>query len=209
MRLRLGLILAGVVLLALAPAVAAARADGGASAPRILPARDVMVVYRIAAPGHPAQTWRVRYRAAGELVRARGLDGPAAGVVALLDIPAGRAQVVLAQMHAVVEIPGLSATMAQVLALRGARFTRLGTARIAGHDCTRYLVLRRDADGTACITTGGVVLAAAGKDGHGSASVRAESVAQRPQDPGLFVPPAGYAPITLPPSMLAGLLGGG
>ncbi|WP_286839721.1 hypothetical protein [Acidiphilium sp. 34-64-41] len=156
-----------------------------AAVPRLLPDHDVMGVYRISQPGRQAT-----------------------GVTVLLDLASGSAHVVVPQMHAVVAVPGLSGLINKVLDENGAHFTPLGQARIAGHACTRYLVLKRKGDGTACITQGGVVLAATGKDARGSMSVTALQVADAPQPPGDFVLPQGYSSISLPPQMLAQLLGG-
>ncbi|MCF3945842.1 hypothetical protein AiwAL_13675 [Acidiphilium sp. AL] len=179
-----------------------------AAAPRLIPDHDAMGVYRISQPGKPTQTWRVRYLAASERVRAVSLSGQAAGTAILLDLASGAANVVLPQMHAVVAVPGLSAMMQKVMDNRGAHFTRLGQATIAGRACTRYLVLKPKGDGSACITPGGVVLQATGKNDHGSVAVQALSITNAPQQAAAFTPPAGYSSITLPPQMLAQLLGG-
>ncbi len=179
-----------------------------AAVPRLLPDHDVMGVYRISQPGRADQTWRVRYQAASRMLRAVSVAGQATGVTVLLDLASGSAHVVVPQMHAVVAVPGLSGLINKVLDENGAHFTPLGQARIAGHACTRYLVLKRKGDGTACITQGGVVLAATGKDDRGSMSVTALQVADAPQPPGDFVLPEGYSSISLPPQMLAQLLGG-
>ncbi|HEX7390760.1 MAG TPA: hypothetical protein VF286_11650 [Acidiphilium sp.] len=200
--MRYGLLaISGVALLGFGMASAAA-------APRMIPDHDVMGVYRIDQPGKPAQTWRVQYLAAGERVRAVSLSGQAAGVTILLDLVSGSANVVLPQMHAVVAVPGLSDLMQKVMDDRGAHYTVLGQATVAGHTCTRYLVLKPKGDGSACITQGGVVLEARGKDDRGSASVEALSIADTPQSPADFMPPEGYSSITLPPQMLEQLLGG-
>ena len=178
------------------------------AAPRLIPDHDAMGVYRISQPGRPAQTWRVRYQASSERIHAVSLSGQAAGAAILLDLASGSANVVLPQMHAVVAVPGLSAMMQKVMNDRGAHFTKLGQATIAGHTCTRYLVLKPKGDGSACITPGGVMLEATGKNAHGSVSVQALSMVDAPQPAGAFVLPRGYSNITLPPQMLAQLLGG-
>lgn len=178
------------------------------AAPRLIPDHDAMGVYRISQPGRPAQTWRVRYQASSERVHAVSLSGQAAGAAILLDLASGSADVVLPQMHAVVAVPGLSALMRKVTDQRGTHFTVLGQATIAGHACTRYLVLQPKGDGSACITPGGVVLEATGKNNHGAVSVQALSMADAPQPAAAFVLPQGYSRIDLPPRMLAQLLGG-
>lgn len=193
-----------LLILALAPVLAPALAQ---AAPRVIPVRDARAVYRVSQPGRPDQTWSVRFDAAAGLVRATSLSGTPMPMTVLLDLHDGRAQLVLAQMHALVNVPGLAGAMARVMAMRGAHFTPLGPAIIAGLRCTRYLVLRRNASGTACLTPDGFTLAASGGDPHGRVSVQALSLHVGPQPPADFVPPTGYSEVTLPPSMLAGLLG--
>ncbi len=179
-----------------------------AATPRLLPDHDVMGVYQITQPGRPSQTWRVRYQAASEMLHAVSVSGQASGVTVLLDLASGSAHVVVPQMHAVVAVPGLSGLIHKVLDQNGARFTRLSEATIAGQSCTRYLVLKPKGDGSACITRGGVVLAATGKNAQGSLAVTALQIVDAPQPPGDFTLPDGYSSISLPPQMLAQLLGG-
>jgi hypothetical protein len=178
------------------------------AAPRLIPDRDAMGVYQVTQPGKPIQTWRVRYQASSQMLRAVSLSGQATGVTVLLDLAAGSADIVVPQMHAIVAVPGLSGVIHNALDQNGAHFTRLGEATIAGHQCTRYLILKRKGDGSACITRSGIVLAATGKDSKGSAQVTALQIAEAPQPPEDFQLPQGYSNINLPPQMLAQLLGG-
>ncbi|MGC9268548.1 hypothetical protein [Acidiphilium sp.] len=193
------------MMLGLALMVTAGTAD--AALPRLIPDHDAMGVYQISQPGRPSQTWRVRFQAASRMLHAVSLSGQASGVSVLLDLESGAADVVVPQMHAVVAVPGLSGLIHQVLDQRGAHFTRLGEASIAGHRCTRYLVLKPRGDGSACITRGGMVLAATGRNDHGSLSVTALRIADAPQPPGAFTLPPDYSSVTLPPQILAQLLG--
>lgn len=178
------------------------------AAPRLIPDHDAMGVYEIAQPGHPTQTWRVRFQAASRMLRAVSLSGQANGITLLLDLAAGSANVVVPQMHAVVAVPGLSGLIHKVLDENGAHFTPLGQATIAGHRCTRYLVLKPKGDGSACITPSGVVLAATGRNKDGSVAITALQIADAPQPSGDFAVPQGYSSISLPPQMLLQLLGG-
>ncbi|MDD2876516.1 MAG: hypothetical protein PHT60_06845 [Acidiphilium sp.] len=195
-------------LAAIGSAAFAAMGVAHAATPRMIPDHDAMGVYQIAQPGHPTQTWRVRYSAANQMLRAVSLSGQATGIAVLLDLAAGSANVVVPQMHAVVAVPGLSGLIHKVLDRNDSHFTRLGQATIAGHQCTRYLVLKRRGDGSACITPGGVVLAATGKDDRGSLTVTALQMVDAPQPPDDFAVPSGYSSVSLPPQMLAQLLGG-
>lgn len=192
------LVLAGGLAL---PAMAAA-------APRFIPARDVSATYRIEQAGRPAQVWRVRFDAARQLLRARSLEGTPMPLTVYLDLRAGQAEVAVPQMHALVEVPGLSGAIGQVMAARQARFTALGQRTIAGMTCTRYLVLRQGSSGTACLTPEGIALAATGQDRQGRVTVTALSVRVAPQPAQAFAPPQGYARVNLPPAMLAQMLGG-
>ena len=180
-----------------------------AAVPMVLPDHDVVGTYRVSQPGKPSTTWRVRYSAQAEIARARSLDGTAAGAVLLLNMRSRSALIVLDQMHAVVAVPGVGGVLDRVLAGDGARFTPLGTARIAGRVCNRYLVLKRQASGTVCLTAHGVLLAGQGHDQHGSIRVTALRVSNAPQPISAFAPPSGYSRVNLPPAMLAQMLGAG
>lgn len=175
--------------------------------PMFLPDHDIAGTYRLSQPGKPSTTWRVRYSAGAEVARARSLDGAAAGTVILLNMRSRNAIIVLDQMHAVVAVPGVGAVLDRVLTGDGAQFTRLGNAQIAGHDCARYLVLKRGAAGSVCLTRHGVLLAGQGHDRQGAVRITALSVQDAAQPAGAFEPPPGYSQITLPPAMLAQLLG--
>ncbi len=178
-----------------------------AAVPMFLPDHDIAGTYRLSQPGKPATTWRVRYSAGAEVARARSLDGAAAGTVILLNMRSRDALIVLDQMHAVVAVPGVGAVLNRVLTGDGARFTRLGVAQVAGRACTRYLVLKRGATGSVCLTRHGVLLAGQGHDRQGAVRITALSVQNAAQPAGAFEPPAGYSQVSLPPAMLAQLLG--
>lgn len=178
-----------------------------AAPPRILPDHDVAVTYRVTVPNQSDGTYLVRYQAASQRADVTGLSGEGAGFGFLLDIPAGTGDVIMPQTHTIVPLPDLADIIQRVTNAQGARFTRLGSAVIAGQSCTRYLILSPKGDGTACLTKGGVVLAAAAKDSRGSMKAEALSVSDTPQPPQDFSLPAGYTTLNLPPSMLQQLLG--
>ena len=178
-----------------------------ATTPRILPDHDVAVTYRAMVPGQQGGTYRVRYQAFSQRAHATALSGEGAGLQFLLDIPAGSGTLIMPQTHTMVPLPNLSDIIHRVIAAKNAKFTRLGTATIAGHVCTKYLILSPKGDGTACLTKAGVPLAATAKDKHGSLTVTALNVADAAQPPNVFAPPPGYATLNLPPQMLQQLLG--
>ena len=142
-----------------------------ATTPRILPDHDVAVTYRAVVPGQQGGTYRVRYQASSQRAHATALSGEGAGLQFLLDIPAGSGDLIMPQTHTIVPLPNLSDIIHRVMAAQGAKFTRLGTATIAGQACTKYLILSPKGDGTACLTRGGVPLAATAKDRRGSLTV--------------------------------------
>jgi hypothetical protein len=185
----------------------AASAAHAATTPRILPDHDVAVTYRAVVPGQQGGTYRVRYQASSQRAHATALSGEGAGLQFLLDIPAGSGDLIMPQTHTIVPLPNLSDIIHRVIAAKDAKFTKLGAATIAGHPCTKYLILSSKGDGTACLTKGGVPLAATAKDKRGSLTVTALNVADAPQPPNAFASPPGYATLNLPPSMLGQLLG--
>jgi hypothetical protein len=173
------------------------------AAPAFLPTRDVSVTYELNAPGRAAEDYRLNFDAARRLAR---VETAAQGIYVLANLPAGRAQVVIPALHAVVEAPDFSNLTQLIANADNAQFTPLGHGHYAGMECEKYLVLNDQGSGTACITRDGVVLHFAGKDAHGSAEVTALSVDFGKLPPGEFRPPDGFAAIDLPPGALAALL---
>jgi hypothetical protein len=172
-------------------------------APLFLPAHDVAADYVLAVPGRPDADYRLQYDAADE--RARIVD-PLRGLALVVDLPAGRAALVVPALRAVVDAPDISDLARQVEHADGARFLPLGPGHYAGLACDNYEVITAQGSGKACITRDGVILHFAGRDARGAASVTAVSVAYGPQRPGDFVVPDGYSRIHLPPGALAQLL---
>jgi hypothetical protein len=186
----------GVFLAAAGPALAA---------PAFLPQRDVAVTYAVGAPGQQAQNYVMDFDAADRLAR---IESPAQGIYVLANLSAGRAEVVVPALHAVVDAPDFSALTGMIGSADGARFTPLGHGFYAGLGCEKFLVINTQGSGTACITHDGVVLHFSGKDAHGSADVTALNVVFAPQPAGAFAPPDGFTPVTLPPGALQALLQG-
>jgi hypothetical protein len=172
--------------------------------PAFLPSRDVVVGYDVSAPGRPAAEYQLQYLAAGERAR---IDDPAHGTYLLVDLPAGRAELVVPGLHSVVDAPDLSGLTAQIDDAGNARFTPLGPGNYAGLGCEKYLVLAAQGSGTVCLTPDGVILHFAGRDAHGSAEVTANSVSFQPVSEEDLAPPDGFSRITLPPGALQQLLG--
>ena len=188
--------LALLAALGIAPAAAAPR-------PNILPVRDVAVSYELTAPGRPPADYQFAYDAADQRAR---IDDPARGTYFLVDLPAGRARLVIPALRTIVEAPDLSAISQEITRVEGARFTRLGAASVAGASCQKYLVMNSQGTADVCLTPDGVALNFHGHDAHGSATVTATSLSYGPQPPANFFPPAGFNSVTLPPQALAQLL---
>ncbi len=187
------------ILLAAAFAVLPASA---LATPVFLPTRDVAVTYQLDVPGRTPAQYELHYSAADQMVR---VDS-AAGYYVLGNLPAGQAELIIPNLHALVQAPDFSAYTAQIYHADGASFTPLGQGHYAGLDCENYLVLDKHATGTACLTKSGVVLHFSGHNDRGSAEVTALAVNYAPQPADLFSPPAGLTPLNLPPGALAALL---
>jgi YD repeat-containing protein len=175
-----------------------------ATHPAFLPAQDVLASYVVAASGRPAATYDLEYDAADQ--RARIVD-PARGLVLLVDLPTGQAELVVPALHAVVEAPDISDLAKQVENADGAKFLALGPGHYADLACEKYEILARQGSGTACLTQDGVILHFAGRDAQGAASITAISVAMAHQPREDFATPDGYSRMVLPPGALAQLLG--
>jgi len=170
--------------------------------PLIHPTRDVAVDYQASGrsdASDPMQSGLVRMFWTGHGAQARvELSGmPIWGIV---NFARDRLTVVFSFQHGYAQmpldregIPGLSVP-------RDATMTRIGTGTVVGLGCTVWRVQWRGDQGTACITTGGLVLRAKGQTGRGggSGSLRAVRVEYGPQPAGLFTPPAGFRRIDLP-----------
>jgi hypothetical protein len=188
MRLRLALL---ATLLAL-PLAAQAQ-----DRPRLEPTRDVAVTYRLIGQGAQGQVG-LAWRAAGRQARLSNPDGS----FMVVDLGAGSGFVASDQQRELIVLPAPPRDAGiPGLVPPGGRFTREGTDRVAGLDCTNWRVELPDGGrGRVCVTGDGVVLrsvgAAAGQPEQG---LEATSVNYGPQDPARFNRPAGYREVQ-PPS---------
>jgi hypothetical protein len=181
------------------PLLAALALSGPAAAqerPRLEPARDVAVTYRLVgqdAQGQVGMAWHAGSREAR-------LDNPDGSfLVANLSAGTGflasdreRAMMVLPAPPTDAGIPGLLPP--------GARFTREGPGKVAGLDCTNWRVEISDGGrGQACITADGVVLRSVGAGpGQPEQGLEATGVTYAPQSPARFARPAGYREVAPP-----------
>jgi hypothetical protein len=183
--------LAFALALAAAPALAQDR-------PRLEPARDVAVTYRLVGQGAQGEV-RMAWRASARQAR---LDNPD-GSFLVADLGAGSGFIANEQTRELIAlgapprdagIPGLIPP--------GGRFAREGADRVAGQDCTNWRVELSDGSrGRACITAEGLVLRSlGGATGEPEQGMEATSVSFTAPDPARFLRPAGYREVApLPP----------
>jgi hypothetical protein len=178
-----------LALLAASPALAQDRP------PALLPTRDVTITYRVT--GAPdGQTLRMSHAAARGLVRTDLPGGLGWGV---MDSGAGQGFMVMEPMRAIITMPGGQARPG--VASPTARFSRAGTAKVAGLDCTVWRVEDQGRSGEACLTTDGVMLRASGVVSGQQAGIEAVEVRYGALDPALFQRPQGYQEMQAPPGM--------
>lgn len=168
--------------------------------PQIFPTRDVAVTYRVAGQGQQSELTML-WSAANRLMR-MNLPGGAGFMVA--DHQNQRGFMVMEAMRTVMDVP-----MAQAAGFQrdfeNARFTRGGTEKIAGADCTVWRYEGASQSGEACITADGVMLRAQGAAQGQQGRMEAVRVQFAPQDAALFRRPQGYQTMQMPQGMPQGM----
>lgn len=164
--------------------------------PRLEPARDVAVTYRVVGA---AGEVRLSWRAAGRLAR---FDNPDASWL-VADLANARGFAVSDQQREVMLLPPPPTDLGPPgLVPPGARFAPAGQDQVAGLPCTAYRVeLDGGVTGRACITAEGVVLRSVGSNGAGQPEqgLEATAVTFAAQDASRFQMPAGYRQVQAPP----------
>ena len=122
--------------------------------PLLAPTRDVTVEYEVAPPGRVPVGVRVAIQAGGARLRITSPELPTTFVV---DRPAGEATVLLPMLRAYSSM-NIAKYDIERSVLRGARFSRTGHNRIAGHDCTVWHADSAQGEADACITDDGIIL---------------------------------------------------
>lgn len=185
-------------LIAAMPAVAQAQ-----DRPQIFPTRDVAVTYRVAGPGEQAELtllWSAAHR------RMR-MNMPQGLGYIVADLQGRHGFMVMEQMRMIMDVPARQAGGFQQ-DLENARFTRGGTEKIAGLDCTVWRYQSASGQGEACITNDGVMLRGNGTArGAGGGRMEATRVVFAPQDASLFQRPRGYQTMRMPQGMPQGIPG--
>ena len=163
--------------------------------PRLIPAGDADVVYRVAGaaaaqiPGGAPDGVRLQWDAAGERLRAEPVGGP---VYAITDLMRHIADIVFPAQTSILEFRLRGGDPQTLLAGADVHFIRKGSSRVLGLECTEWTVHSRQVDGTGCVTADGIVLRAEGQYNGQSASMQALSVGRGPVPPGRFSTPEGY-----------------
>jgi hypothetical protein len=185
-------LLAGVVAVAAYPVC-------GFAQPVTQPTRDVAVQYHVtgdsmAGPGQGrVDTIKISYGAAGQRMRIEPVGQPAFMIV---DRPAGHMMVVMSAQNMYMEMP-YDSSQVMDFSPANAKFTKRGTATVAGVSCTDYDVSSQQHTGSVCLTSDGVMLRAISKDPQHQGSMEATNVAYGSQPDSEFQPPPGYQKMDL------------
>ncbi|HEY4251694.1 MAG TPA: DUF4412 domain-containing protein [Roseomonas sp.] len=191
------------------PAVAVAQP----APPSLFPTRDVAVTYRTSgAPHGVPQEVQMAWLVSGHLMRvdlpAGAQAGPMAGGWMLLDQRNNRAQVVMEHQRLVMQVDGRTMPGGQGFnPSPNARFTREGTERVAGTNCTTWRVEDAGHAARACLTEDGVLLRVQ-NDAQPGQVLEATRISYGAQDPARFQVPAGFQPLDVT-RMLQGMQRGG
>ena len=178
--------------------------------PPLTPARDVSVTYRTtgpgpgAGPGAAGPEMRMSWLVAEQKLR---VDMPGGMGWSVVDQRAQKMFMVMEQQRVVMEVPmqgGPGGLTIPTQPPDSARFSRGGSATIAGIPCTIWQYQDGPSRGEACLTADGVMLRSSGTHGGQSGSVEAVAVAFGAQDPARFRVPDGYRAMQLPGGMVPG-----
>ncbi|WP_043361127.1 DUF4412 domain-containing protein [Belnapia sp. F-4-1] len=183
-------IAAVVATLAVAPAMAQER-------PPLMPTRDVSVTYRVAG-GQAGQEMRMAWRVADQKLR---VDMPGGMGWSVMDQRAKTMFVVMEQQRMIMQMPlnnGPGGVSIPTQPPETAKFTRGGTATVAGQSCTLWRYENQGATGESCMTTDGVMLRSTGTVNGQTASMEATEVNYGPQDAARFTAPSGYQQMQMP-----------
>lgn len=164
--------------------------------PRLEPARDVAVTYRLVGQGAQGEV-RMAWRATARQARVDNPDGS----YLVADLAAGNGFMASDQARELMSlgapppdagIPGLIPP--------GGRYVREGEAQVAGQACITWRVELSDGGrGHACITAEGLVVrSVGGAQGQPEQGLEAVNVSFAAQDAARFVRPAGYRDVPPP-----------
>ena len=126
------------------------------------------------------------------------VDADGAPGWSVVDQRAKRMLVVMEQQRAVLEVPantGPGGLSMPTEPPASARFTKGGSATVAGLRCTLWHYEDGDKQGETCLTADGVMLRSSGTLGGRTGVMEAVEVRYGPQDPARFRIPEGYQPV--------------
>lgn len=170
--------------------------------PLLQPSRDVAVTYRVTSGEATGRSLQMAWLAGARKLR---VEAPGMQGFSVIDQKAQRMLLVMERERAVVEVPpAAGGTLLPTEPPANARFTRGGSATIAGLACTVWRYEDGQARGETCLTADGVMLRSSGTAGERSGTVEAVSVAYGRQDPARFEAPAGFRSLALPPGAVQG-----
>ncbi|MBI0536362.1 DUF4412 domain-containing protein [Roseomonas sp. KE2513] len=167
----------------------------------IRPTRDVAVTYRLGGmPGQPnagPQEMRMSWSITEGKQR---VDPPGGMGWMLIDRRANSAVMVMEPQRMVLTLPADAAAAMSQDAPPNARFTRKGTAQVAGLSCQEWDVAVPQGTSTICVTEDGVMLRAASPlpDGSGTSRLEATEVRYGAQDATRFRVPDGFQTMQMP-----------
>jgi hypothetical protein len=158
--------------------------------PRLVPARDVDIVYNLSRPGRQTVTERVRWLSKEHLER---IDGPGKSTT-IIDQKAKEVTLLNHDRSTYSEMEGASSW--PMGSLESGDLTRRGESVVAGLRCAEWSWTDGVETRAACITPDGVLLRLVI---DGKTLVEARSVSYTPQDEEMFQIPLGYAPAVMAP----------
>lgn len=159
--------------------------------PLIQPSRDVMVEYHVESKeSGPHRTTDVRMFFTNQGTRMR-VEGSGQPGYAVMDRGTGRMLVVMPEQRMYMEMP-LDPKRMMGFDAKDGKFTRRGTATVAGYSCNIYDAQTERHSGQVCITDDGVMLRARSNDSNEGGNLEATKVVYGSQEASLFMPPAGY-----------------
>ena len=169
--------------------------------PQIYPTRDVAVTYRVSGGQTQGAEMTMLWSAAQRLMR-MNMPGGLGYMVA--DHQNQRGFMVMEAMRTIMDVPMQQAAGVQ-RDMQNANFTRGGTEKIAGTDCTVWRYQGQSQSGEACITADGVMLRAQGNSQGQQGQMEAVRLAYGAQDPAQFQRPQGYQTMQVPQGMPQGM----
>jgi hypothetical protein len=125
-----------------------------AAVPRLVPDRDVVVQYQVSPEGQAPIDVTVSIAAGGRKLRVISPDLPTT-IVVRRDTETASIMLPLLRMYA--ELP-VGRYDPERTVLRGAGYTSVGEARVAGLACTQWRAVSAEGEARACITGQGVIL---------------------------------------------------